>query len=348
MECNIGGEDSLAVPSRGTLPHNFARREKFTIPTLFGKAPPMLKTRLFAVLFAAFITTVGVAAQDRKPTSSDKANFGASRTEIYKKIGKVELKLFVFNPPEHKASDQRAAVVFFFGGGWKNGTPKQFVPQCEYLASRGMVAITADYRVHSRHQAQVKDCVADAKSAIRWVRANAAKLGVDPHRIASGGGSAGGHLGAAVGTLDGFEDKNEDASVSSRPNAMLLFNPALDLRAEAFGRDPKEKRHQEFLARMGADVEKLSPTLNVHKQTPPTIIFHGKADPTVPYAQAERFAEAMKKHGLRCVVAGFEGQAHGFFNHGRNGNKNFIATMRQADEFLISLGYLSGEPTIEK
>src|SRR5581483_8649076 len=102
----------------------------------------------------------------------------ASAVRTYKTASDTELKLYVFNPPDHKASDHRPGIVFFFGGGWQNGSPIQFHHQCRYLASRGMVAITADYRVASRQQVKPVDCVRDAKSAIRWVRAHADELGI--------------------------------------------------------------------------------------------------------------------------------------------------------------------------
>ncbi|MBT6399335.1 MAG: carboxylesterase family protein, partial [Verrucomicrobia bacterium] len=78
--------------------------------------------------------------------------------KTYKKVGKVELQLHIFNPKGHKASDQRPAIVFFFGGGWSGGTPSQFYPQCEYLAKRGMVAISAEYRVKSRNGTSPLEC----------------------------------------------------------------------------------------------------------------------------------------------------------------------------------------------
>ena len=78
-----------------------------------------------------------------------------------------------------------AAIVFFFGGGWVGGTPKQFFPHCTYLASRGMVAISAEYRVKDRHGVTPLECVLDGKSAVRWVRAHASELGIDPTLIAS-------------------------------------------------------------------------------------------------------------------------------------------------------------------
>lgn len=304
----------------------------------------MLKPPLTLLL----VLSLAQSATAQEKTRDRDREFAPSRVEVYKTVGDVELKMNIFNPPGHRATDKRPAIVFFFGGGWRGGSPGQFTQQSRYLASRGMVAMTAEYRVYSRNQAQVVDCIADAKSAVRWARAHAEKLGIDPDRIASAGGSAGGHLAAAVGTLDGFDEPNEDAKISSRPNAMLLFNPALDLRAAAFSEEFQQNRHPEIRARMGAEPEKISPTLHVDKSTPPAIIFHGEADTTVPFHQAEAFAEAMKQAGVRCQVVGFEGQPHGFFNFGRGGNANFAATTRKADDFLTSLGYLEGKPNIEQ
>ena len=276
--------------------------------------------------------------------SKEDALSGA-RAEVYKKVGDVELKIHFFMPPGHKPTDRAPAVVFFFGGGWLRGSPGQFVPQCKYFASRGMVAATADYRVFERHHAMVADCTADAESAMRWVRANAKRLGVAPDRIASSGGSAGGHLAAAVGTLDDMTG-DADKSVSFRPNAMILFNPAADLtRVESTPDTPAKKRFN-LLARLGAKPEDLSPADHVKPGLPPTIIFHGKSDNLIPIASVEAFAKTMKKAGNKCEVVGFEGQGHGFFNYSTKGNRYFGETMRLADRFLASLGWLKGDPTI--
>jgi len=264
--------------------------------------------------------------------------------EVYKTIGEVKLNLYIFNPPGHAASVPKPAIVFFFGGGWRSGNPRQFEQQCRYLASRGMVAITADYRVASRHNVKAVDCVRDAKSAIRWVRRNAARLGVDPKRIAAGGGSAGGHLAAATGTIPDLDEHGEDLSVSSRPNALVLFNPVLVLGSVA-GR-PALPKQEELRERLGDEPERVSPFHHVSRGAPPAIIFHGKADTTVPYATAELFTKKMTEMGNRCELVGFEGEAHGFFNYGRGGNKAYLETLTKADEFLASLGYLKGPPTV--
>ena len=123
-----------------------------------------------------------------------------SREEVYKQVGDLQLTARIY---ERKNSTvrKRPAIIFFFGGGWRNGSVNQFRYQSEYLARHGMVAIVPDYRVSSRHMTAVVDCVADAKSAVRWARTNARRLGIDPDRIAAGGGSAGGHLGGSVDQL---------------------------------------------------------------------------------------------------------------------------------------------------
>ena len=268
-------------------------------------------------------------------------NLAGTRIETYKTVGDVNLSLHIFQPPGPAKAD-RPAIVFFFGGGWNAGTPGQFEQQCRHLASRGMVAITADYRVASRHQVKPTACVADAKSAIRWLRQNAKRLGIDPQRIAAGGGSAGGHLAAATATVPGFDEAGEDTKVSAAPNALVLFNPALVL-APLEGLKLEQLESRVGSDRMGTDPRNLSPAHHVKRGAPPTIIFHGRADTTVPFSTAEAFTRLMEKAGSRCELVGYEGQPHGFFNHGR-ANGRYAETLAAADKFLVSLGYLAALP----
>ena len=255
---------------------------------------------------------------------------------VYKEASDSELKLWMFQPADWKVSDSRPAIIFFFGGGWRGGSPEQFAPQSKYLAERGMVAFVADYRVASRHSTLAKDCVADARDAMKYVRAHAAELGVDPKRLAAGGGSAGGHIAACLGVIEGGK--------KSKANAMALFNPACVL-APIEGVKPwAEDRSAELKERMGVDPVKLSPYHHVTGDAPPCVIFHGTADSTVPYITAELFAKEMNEAGAECVLHGYEGEGHGFFNYGRKskgeGAPAYDKTLAQLDQFFIDLGWL--------
>ncbi|MBC8351335.1 MAG: alpha/beta hydrolase [Planctomycetes bacterium] len=255
-------------------------------------------------LALSFCSAADAQKQQKKPPNYPPQLDGA-KVEVYKTVGDVSLNIYIYNPDDHKPTDQRPVAVFFFGGGWKAGTPKQFEQHCKYLASRGMVAMTADYRVLTRHNTKAKECVADAKSAIRWIRKEAKQLGVDPNRLAAGGGSAGGHLAGCTGVLTGFDDSNDDLSISAKPNVMALFNPALVL-AQIDGEDPLPAETMPTLPdRMGVDPKELSPYHHMKAGVPPTIIFHGKGDTKVPYKTAKQFTSAMKKVGNRCELVGY-------------------------------------------
>lgn len=246
---------------------------------------------------------------------------------VYKVIGETELKLYVFEPEDRPESEPLPAIVFFFGGAWTTGRVTQFVPQAEYLAGRGMVAIVADYRGALRHGATWFDSVRDAKSAIRWVRQHADELGIDPHRIVAAGGSAGGHLAAAAALVQGYDD--EDGSVSARPDVLVLFNPALDLTAFTVPEHWMD------------NVTEISPLHLVSEGAPPTLILHGTADAVVPFGQAVQFCAAMHELGNRCELEAYPGRGHGFFNYSPNSGDDFADTLRRVDTFLVSLGYLA-------
>ena len=267
-----------------------------------------------------------------------------AKVETYKTVGDIVLQVWIFSPADHNANHQRPAIVFFFGGGWNNGNPSHFVRHCEYLANRGMVAIVADYRVYSRHGVNVNSCVEDAKSAIRWIRKESPRLGIDPDRIAASGGSAGGHLAAATATLPGYDDPNEDLSISSKPNVLVLFNPAVIIGPVSGQDESTTEALSEISNRLGAEPGSLSPYHHIKPGICPTIIFHGIADTTVPFKHVELFCKKMHEQGNRCELIGYKGARHGFFNFGRDENAPFIDTVNKMDAFLVSLGYLKGAP----
>ena len=258
-----------------------------------------------------------------------------SRRITYKKVGDMELQLHVFDPPP-KAKKPMGAIVFFFGGGWNGGSPTQFYHQSKYLSQHGLLAISAEYRTKKKGGVQPSECVKDGKAAIRYLRKHAKELGVDPNRIASGGGSAGGHVAAATGTVKGFEHKDEDMSVSSRPNAMVLFNPVYDNSKNGYGYERVKDYWKEF-----------SPLHNIDKDTPPAIVFFGSAEKLVKIPVMKEFKAKMESLGIKSELTIYDGPGHGFFNYGRDDNKWFLATMTETHNFLKALGWITGEATVE-
>lgn len=277
--------------------------------------------------FLSLVAVLGASVALAQPKDRPKIATAKVLTaeHVYKKPAEGELALHCFMPADWKATDKRPVVVFFFGGGWKNGTYTQFVPQAEHFAARGMVAISADYRIESKHKVKPDKCVEDAKTAIRWVRANAAKLGIDPGKVIASGGSAGAHLAAATALCPKFEG-TDDPKESCVPNALVLFNPFLNGTGRTIaGSD-------------GSNVaEAISPTLGLKKGAPPALVFFGTNDAML--SQGKEFVTKCKELGVRAELFTAADQPHGFFNR----EPWLTATAHKADEFLVSLGYLKGE-----
>lgn len=255
---------------------------------------------------------------------------------VYKIVNKDTLKLQIYNPVNFEAQKEYPTIVFFFGGGWNGGSMTQFEDQAKYFASRGMISVLVDYRVKNSHKTTPFESVKDAKSAIRYLKANAKKLGVDTTKIVASGGSAGGHLAAATTLLDSINESTDDLPISSKVNALVLYNPVIDNSEEGYGYGRVKDRYLEF-----------SPLHNIKKGAPSTIFFLGDEDKLIPVSTAYKYKEKMEAVGSRCDVFIYKNQPHGFFNKGRQeADKYYVETTREADKFLESLGYIKGKPTI--
>lgn len=252
---------------------------------------------------------------------------------IYRRVQNIALELRVIRPTQRGVAP---GIVFFFGGGWENGDVTQFLPHASRLASRGLVAAVAEYRVRSRHGVSPFACFEDACAALSWLRAHAAELGLDPQRLAACGGSAGGHL-AACAAMVGVAGSNDGVShqTEHRPDALVLFNPVLDTSERGFGH-----------ARFGGRALELSPLHLIVPGLPPTIIFHGAEDRAVPLACAKQFRDASVRAGNCCELVVFESEGHGFFNLFQS-EAHFEQTLALTDAFLVSLGYLNPEKPVE-
>lgn len=280
-----------------------------------------------AILLVASQTCCAQQSRNPRGAAPAKAPEGGERV-VYKNVDGVELPLYVYKPGDHTKDAATPAIVFFFGGGWRAGNPAQFEQHCKHFARRGMVAITVEYRVSSRHPVKVEDCIEDAKSAMRWVRSHADELGIDAKRIAAGGGSAGGHLAACTALIDDFDSTSDDNSVSAKPNAMVLFNPYM---GDAKSKGENDRAH-------GA-IEKSIPFTYASEKQPPCVMFFGTGDKLLQ--GAKEFQELSTQAGNRCKLVTYEGQGHGFFNYGKSKNKYYDLTVNEADRFLVGLGWLT-------
>ncbi|MBL9184405.1 MAG: alpha/beta hydrolase [Verrucomicrobiaceae bacterium] len=255
------------------------------------------------------------------------AKLSPTRQLVYKKVADRELKLHVFQPDGWKASDKRTCFITIHGGGWTGMGPERMYAFADHFAKLGLVSISVQYRLASaKTNTTVFDCVKDVRSAVRYVKAHAGELGIDPGKIIASGGSAGGHLAASTAMFDGINEKSDDLRVSAAPNALVLLFPVIDTSKEGYGN-----------ARIGERWQEISPAHNVRPGLPPTITFHGTADPTTPFKGAQIFHEAMLKAGNRSELVIHEGGDHGYLMRTQ---PLYDECLAKTDAFLKSLHLL--------
>jgi len=233
----------------------------------------------------------------------------------YAKGGDVSLQLDVYRPTA--ASDKpRPCIVWIHGGGWQGGNKSSGIGRLgQWVASGDYVGVSVGYRLTdvASWPAQIHDC----KAAIRWVRANAKELGIDPDKIGVWGSSAGGHLVSMLGTSGDVKEVEGDlgtTSVSSRVACVVDYCgpsdfPAFELTSGArgpvsklLGGPPADKR---------VAARQASPITYVSKDDPPFLIVHGTNDRTVPFDQGERFHKAQKEAGMDSTFIKIERGGHG-------------------------------------
>ena len=264
-----------------------------------------------------------------KPVAKAKSVKGQPHTMwTYKKIDGKELQLSVFLPEGYEDSKERfPTFVVYHGGSWAVGEANWHYPDCEYWASRGMIAVSVDYRLSKRDGVKVPlECVKDAKSAVRFLRKNAAELKVDPDKMVIAGGSAGGQLAAAMATLTSHEtnDNCYDLSISCEPNAVILYNPYFKCEAS------------------------LSPPNFLSTGLPPFITFLGDEDPAITVESLVDFHEALKAQGGASEFYVGKGGKHGLCNGRNPHNPYFYWSLELSDQFLVKHGILSGESLVTR
>ncbi|MEY3821723.1 MAG: alpha/beta hydrolase [Bacteroidota bacterium] len=278
-----------------------------------------MKKRYFFTLFLTLTGFINGFAQDQI---------------LYKKIDTTQLYLTVYPSVIKESTKKSPAIVFFFGGGWNNGTVKQFEQQALYFSQRGMVCVLVDYRVREKQKTTPFESLKDAKSAIRYIREHANELQIDPSKIVASGGSAGGHLAAATAIINDYNESTDNTAISCVPDALVLFNPVFDNGPGGYGYE-----------RIGEAYKNFSPLHNIKSGAPPTIVFLGDKDHLVPVETAKYYKTIMEKVKSRCDLFVYEGQGHGFFNY--KNLEYYKKTVSETDTFLQSIGFLNKDPFVE-
>jgi acetyl esterase/lipase len=221
------------------------------------------------------------------------------------------------------------AIIWIHGGAWRGGHKGEFEKLIVESAEKGYVAVSINYRLVPKYvfPAQIEDC----KCAVRWLRANAERLHVDPQRIGVVGASAGAHLAMLLGAMDsgdGLEGQGGSSGNSSRVQAVVSYAGPTNL-ASQFPIASK-KLVADFLssnADVAATARAASPITYVTADDPPMLLVQGTKDPLVPHDQAYQMVEALTKAGVDGRVELLVGQGHGW-------PKEHARVMRETYEFL--------------
>lgn len=230
-------------------------------------------------------------------------------TLVYARRDGIDLLVDVFRP----AGKPKAAVILLHGGGWRVGSREMMTELAEALAGHGFVALPAQYRLLG--QAPWPAPIRDVKSAIRWTRRNASTLGIEPHKIALEGFSAGAHLALlAAGTKDvrdysAPEDVDESAAVAG----VIAFFPPIEFRVGAAGAPGISEASRLLEGGVNAaEAERASPITHANAGFPPACLMHGTDDHVVPHLTSQRMFDRLVAAGVAADLHLFAGHTHEF------------------------------------
>jgi acetyl esterase/lipase len=259
-----------------------------------------------SLLLAATITS-SVPALRSRPVAPQAPASAAQLADVtvhenvpYASVGGLELHLDVYEPPD-RGSQARPAVILIHGGGWMSFDKSTMTGMGHFLARSGFVTFAVDYRLLKGTENRWPAQLDDVQRAVRWVRANAGKYGVNPERIGAFGHSAGAQLAALLGMEDTRDNSDPAlAKYSSRVHAVVDVSGPTDFTVE---HDPEDVA---FLTGFfGADYSKhpeiwqdASPVFHVSKGDAPFLIVHGTKDQDVPIAQAQELFDKLQAAGV--------------------------------------------------
>jgi acetyl esterase/lipase len=232
---------------------------------------------------------------------------------VYSKVAGVELKLDLYRPNlDADTNEALPGVVLIHGGAWISGKKEDMNDLAKAICDAGFVVANIQYRLAPKHKFPA--FLHDAQTAVRFLKSNSAKFGVDPNRIGSCGASAGGHMALILGLRDTMDPKPQEfAGVSSRVKAVFnIFGPT-DLSqdfpksADAIFMSVIGKKREEA----GAEIKDGSPVTHVSKDDAPVFTLHGTDDPLVPVIQSDRLKKALDASGVPNELLVIQGMKHG-------------------------------------
>ena len=285
---------------------------------------------LSCVVFGTLAALVTVAAQQPKAPPQPPAGVAFEREVVYGTGAGEELKLNLARP--EKADGPLPCIVVIHGGAWRAGNKAQHDNQTWEFAQRGYVSATVGYRFCPKHRFPAQ--VEDVKCAVRFLRANADKFGIDPKRFGAIGFSAGAHLSMMLGVMGKDDGLEGDGGWSDRPSqvqaVVSYFGPtdllAADipdaskpLVADLIGGAPAEKPDA---------AKRASPITYVSAGDAPTLLFQGTKDPLVPHTQAFKMLDALTAAGVPGRAEIIVGAGHGW------GGKDLERTVAETFAFF--------------
>ncbi|MFB3813833.1 MAG: alpha/beta fold hydrolase [Terriglobales bacterium] len=257
---------------------------------------------------------------------------------------------------ERSGPQARPLVVWIHGGAWKRGDSRTSAAYANFpavlasLAARGYVVASINYRLSG--EARFPAAIQDVRAAIRYLRANAARFGIDPNRVILWGGSAGGHLAALAATTCGLAAFDPPRLTGRFPGkaAASVIEPAVSdcvqgvvawygLFDLAVLTSPTDSHVSDFLGCQPRDCPKLaalaSPVIHITCSSPPMLLIHGTADKTVPLQQSEEMAERLLKAGVPVETLFIPNVGHGWIGANAADTRNAsLLALRRTFEFI--------------